>query len=196
MDLHFLLEFQASGYQINYDDWHSKVHAPLDYQSMLHPDVLLREILCSIDLPKYILTNADTAHARKCLDRIGIRDCFEAVFDFEWAQSAGKEQGAISPETPLLCKPQPKIYELALKAINCKAEDVIFFDDSVRNVTSAHNELGMLTVLVGRDGPVPGADVCIPTFHQLPNALPSLFTPKNHQQQEQQHQEEKQQNSH
>jgi hypothetical protein len=32
---------------------------------------------CSIDLPKYILTNADQKHAEMCLDRLGIRDCFK-----------------------------------------------------------------------------------------------------------------------
>jgi hypothetical protein len=28
---------------------------------------------------------------------------------------------------------------------------------------------------VGQEGPVSGADFCIPTFHQLPSVLPGLF---------------------
>lgn len=37
---------QAKGHTIDYDHWHAHVHAPLDYDAMLHPDLLLREILC------------------------------------------------------------------------------------------------------------------------------------------------------
>lgn len=45
-----------------------------------------------------------------------------------------------------------QIYELALKAINCTAEEVIFMDDSLRNVASARTELGISTVLVSPEG--------------------------------------------
>lgn len=38
---------QANGHKICYKDWHSCVHAPLDYETMLHPDALVREILHS-----------------------------------------------------------------------------------------------------------------------------------------------------
>lgn len=33
----------------------------------------------------------------------------QAVFDFEWAQAQGAEQGALTEEFPVLCKPQPKV---------------------------------------------------------------------------------------
>lgn len=33
----------------------------------------------------------------------------QAVFDFEWAQAEGKEQGMLNDEFPVLCKPQPKV---------------------------------------------------------------------------------------
>lgn len=45
-----------------------------------------------------------------------------------------------------------QIYELALKAIDCSADQVIFFDDSHRNVASASTELGIQTVLVSAHG--------------------------------------------
>jgi hypothetical protein len=53
------------------------VHAPLDYASLLKPDPELRELLCSIDVPKYIFTNADAKHMDVCLGILGIRDCFQ-----------------------------------------------------------------------------------------------------------------------
>lgn len=42
---------QASGYKIDYDEWHEFVHqGALDYNKLLHPDPSLRDILCSIDM--------------------------------------------------------------------------------------------------------------------------------------------------
>ncbi|GFH14703.1 uncharacterized protein HaLaN_10810, partial [Haematococcus lacustris] len=67
----------ASGYKIDYDHWHQLVHhEAIDY-SLLKPDPVLRNLLCSIDIPKFILTNADRKHAQICLDRLGLSDCFK-----------------------------------------------------------------------------------------------------------------------
>lgn len=68
----------------------------------------------------------------------------------------------------------PQTYELVLEAIGCEPAEVIFFDDSARNVAAAH-ELGIMTVCVGREEPLHGADVCMSTLHQLPSHLPELF---------------------
>lgn len=34
-------------------------------------------VCCSIDIPKYVLTNADKHHAELVLARLGIQDCFQ-----------------------------------------------------------------------------------------------------------------------
>eukprot|EP00197_Chlamydomonas_leiostraca_P001857 CAMPEP_0202887226 /NCGR_PEP_ID=MMETSP1391-20130828/42574_1 /ASSEMBLY_ACC=CAM_ASM_000867 /TAXON_ID=1034604 /ORGANISM="Chlamydomonas leiostraca, Strain SAG 11-49" /LENGTH=261 /DNA_ID=CAMNT_0049570507 /DNA_START=130 /DNA_END=915 /DNA_ORIENTATION=- len=165
----------ATGYKIDYDAWHEAVHhKAIDYHHLLHPDVLLREILCSIDLPKYVLTNADRKHAEICLARMGITDCFQGVFHFEWVNESAAKHGLLSPSHPVMCKPLPKTYELVLEAIGCDAREVIFFDDSARNVQAAH-ELGLMTVCVGREEPLPGADLVVASLHQLPSLLPELF---------------------
>lgn len=37
----------ATGFKLDYDHWHSEVHhKAIDYNHLLHPDILLREILC------------------------------------------------------------------------------------------------------------------------------------------------------
>ncbi len=53
------------------------MHGSLDYKKLLKPDPELRELLFSIDVPKYILTNADIKHTEICLDILGIADCFQ-----------------------------------------------------------------------------------------------------------------------
>jgi pyrimidine and pyridine-specific 5'-nucleotidase len=74
----------------------------------------------------------------------------------------------------VLCKPNPRVYTLIAEQMGVSMSEVIFFDDSARNLASAHS-LGALTVLVGSDTPCLGADLAIPTMHQLPAVLPELM---------------------
>lgn len=167
---------QAAGHKIDYDDWHKEVHyGVLDYEHMLHPDAGLRDILCRMDMPKYILTNADHTHAIRCLDRLGISDCFAGIYDFERMMQLGEAHGLISEEHPaVLCKPNPKAYQLILEQIGVSPHEAIFFDDSIRNLQGAH-QLGMFTVLVGRDETAAGVDLALHDMHALPAAMPALL---------------------
>jgi FMN phosphatase YigB (HAD superfamily) len=67
---------QAEGYQIDFENWHEYVHGRIDY-SLIDADPALRETLCSIELPRFVFTNADRHHADKCLERLGIADLFQ-----------------------------------------------------------------------------------------------------------------------
>ncbi len=71
------MHIQANGYQIDFDHWHAAVHGTLPYKRMLHEDKPLRQLLASIDLPKYVFTNADIQHAETCLRLLGIADLFQ-----------------------------------------------------------------------------------------------------------------------
>ena len=68
---------QANGYQIDFDDWHAAVHGTLPYEWMLQEDKAMRQLLQSIDLPKFVFTNADSKHAETCLRLLGIADLFQ-----------------------------------------------------------------------------------------------------------------------
>ena len=70
---------QANGYQIDFDHWHAAVHGTLPYEQMLQEDRPLRQLLQSIDLPKYVFTNADEKHAETCLRLLDISDLFEVM---------------------------------------------------------------------------------------------------------------------
>ena len=59
------------------DHFHRAVHGSLDYDRYLKPDMQLREILLSVQLSRFVFTNADQAHAERCLQRMGIADCFQ-----------------------------------------------------------------------------------------------------------------------
>lgn len=70
---------QASGHNIDFDHWHREVHGSLPYDECLASDIALRELLCSVELPRFVFTNADEKHASICLDRLGIADCFQVM---------------------------------------------------------------------------------------------------------------------
>ncbi|EFJ45366.1 hypothetical protein VOLCADRAFT_82194 [Volvox carteri f. nagariensis] len=164
----------ATGYRIDYDDWHEFVHqGALDYDTLLQPDPSLRDILCSIDLPKYILTNANRVHTERALARMGLSDCFQGMFYFENVMELAASHG-FDVAHGVLCKPNPRIYQLVAEQLGVGLSEIIFFDDSTRNVASAHG-LGCMTVLVGSDKPCPGADLSLPTMHDLPAAMPELL---------------------
>ena len=76
-DFEASLEMQAEGYKLDADHFHQAVHGSIDYARHLKPDLELRELLLSIQLPRVVFTNADRAHAERCLELMGIADCFE-----------------------------------------------------------------------------------------------------------------------
>lgn len=83
---------------------------------------------------------------------------------------------------PIITRP-PQVYQLVLQQLEgaCPA-NTIFVDDSIRNIRAAH-ELGIFTVLVsdapggppGHPHHVPGADLVVSHFRELPSVLPELF---------------------
>jgi len=98
----------AKGYRIDYDDWHAHAHGVLPYE-LVHPDPKLRELLNAVPLPKWVFTNADRMHAERCLQLMGIRDCFEGVICFETTMAAGDTAGLVSNGVPVLCKPSAQV---------------------------------------------------------------------------------------
>jgi putative hydrolase of the HAD superfamily len=82
---------------------------------------------------KLILTNGSTDHVDRVLERLGISEHFEAVFDIIAAE--------LEP------KPSALTYERFLKAHGVDATRSAMFEDLARNLAVPH-ALGMTTVLV------------------------------------------------
>lgn len=165
----------AHGYRIDYEHWHAQVHGSLAYEQYLQPDPTLRKLLKSIPLPKYVFTNADQDHAQRCLELLGIADCFQRVIAFEDVQQAAAEAGLTHHGVPVVCKPNRQAFDLALKmAGSPEPAATLWVDDSARNITTGHN-LGLYSVLVGRTGVVCPSDQQIRHIHELPEVLPWLW---------------------
>lgn len=101
--------------------------------SPISEDAGLRRSLESLDGRRIVFTNADTPYAEQVLDRLGIGDLFEGIFDIH---SAGLDP-----------KPKPHVYDSFLRQFDVDPNRAIMFEDMVRNLVPAH-DLGMATVWI------------------------------------------------
>ncbi|KAK6132039.1 hypothetical protein DH2020_034220 [Rehmannia glutinosa] len=84
-------------------------------------------------------------------------------------------------KTQILCKPSVEAMEAAIRIANVdpkktvnKDTNLIFFDDSVRNIANG-KAAGLHTVIVGRSTLVPGADHALNSIHNIREALPEIW---------------------
>ena len=117
------------------DDYLAYVHQ-IDH-SPLQPNPAMGAAIAKLPGRKLILTNGSTDHAGKVLERLGIGEQFEAVFDIVAAE--------LEP------KPAPQTYQKFLGLHGVNPETSAMFEDLARNLVVPH-ALGMTTVLVVPDG--------------------------------------------
>jgi putative hydrolase of the HAD superfamily len=128
--------------------------------SYLEEDKRLRETLCEIPQPKWILTNADTPHATRVLTTLGVLDLFEGILDITYMSYQNK--------------PNPVVFHKALQAVkDAQPSQSVFVDDIPHNLAQA-KELGWVTVLVGEKPNNDSADYQIENIYQLPKALEQI----------------------
>jgi len=144
-------------YQVDADEYLAFVH-DLPLHKFIQPAPRLRQMLLSLPYQRWIFTNADSSHAIRVLEILGVSDCFEGIIDVRAIDFA--------------CKPEEIAYQRALiLAGNPRAEQSVFVDDSAENVKTAH-KLGFRTILVGSDGDhLAHVDFAIPNFLRLPEVL-------------------------
>ncbi|XWS76753.1 hypothetical protein CRYUN_Cryun01aG0204800 [Craigia yunnanensis] len=191
---------KALGYEFDNDEFHAYVHGRLPYET-LRPDPVLRNLLLSMPQRKIIFTNADKAHARQVLKRLGLEDCFEGIICFETLNPplepaefmdalddnqvlAGGDQepntadrtdaSCASSKSPVLCKPSLEAFEAAIRIANVDPKKTIFFDDSARNIASG-KAAGLHTVIVGSSVLVPDADYALRSIHNIKEAIPEIW---------------------
>lgn len=152
------------GLQIHYDvdaiDYLAYVH-DLPLSQYIQPDPNLRELLTSLTQEKYIFTNADSAHANRVLDILGVRDCFNSIIDVT--------------ALDFYCKPEPEAYQKALSIAGVdKTEICVYLDDSANNLAPAR-QMGIYTILVGSNQPHPSAHRSIRNIKHLRSEFPDLW---------------------
>jgi 2-haloalkanoic acid dehalogenase type II len=103
-------------------------------QAKAYPEV--HGVLESLDgVPRAVVSNADHEFLKDILARNDLR--FDAVVTSESAQSY---------------KPRPRIFEMALRALAVRPEDVVHVGDSLQADVEGASRLGMRTVWVNRSG--------------------------------------------
>ena len=125
----------AIEYQIDILDYLTFVHdVPL--RNYIQPDPTLHQALKDLPYKLLVFTNANTAHAHRVLNIVGIDDLISGVIDIL----------AVSP----YCKPQKGAFEKALAlAGETDPSTIAFFDDNITNLKIAR-QLGFFTIRVGK----------------------------------------------
>jgi putative hydrolase of the HAD superfamily len=106
--------------------------------SVVPADPALALALAALPGRRFVLTNGSRRHAEKTMERLGIADAFEDIFDIVAAD--------------LLPKPARATYERFLARHGVSPGSAAMFEDLSRNLEVPH-ALGMRTVLVVPDGP-------------------------------------------
>ncbi|KAK9073089.1 hypothetical protein SSX86_007411 [Deinandra increscens subsp. villosa] len=193
---------RAIGYDFDYDEYHSFVHGRLPYEN-LKPDPVLRSLLLSLPIPKFIFTNADKIHAAKVVSKLGLEGCFEGMICFETLNdhpvvhkikiinktspifdiiahfsTTSSSSEVELPNTPIVCKPSEDAIQKALNILGANPQTTVrpslFFEDSVRNIQSG-KRVGLDTVLVGNSHRCKGADYALESIHNMKEAIPELW---------------------
>jgi putative hydrolase of the HAD superfamily len=124
-------------YDIDPDEFLAFVHN-IKLENYLSYDRNLDQMLVRLTLRKMIFTNADAAHARRVLARLGILRHFESILDIHFLEFVNK--------------PNRRAYLRVLDEISARPEECILIEDSLVNIVTAAN-LGMTTVLVREGDP-------------------------------------------
>ncbi len=120
---------------VHADDYLAYVHQ-IDH-SPLEPNPAIGAAIARLPGRRLILTNGSTEHAAAVLQRLGIGEHFEAVFDIIAAE--------LEP------KPAARTYHKFLRDHDVDPTKAAMFEDLARNLVIPH-QLGMTTVLVVPDG--------------------------------------------
>lgn len=99
----------------------------------LEPEPGLREALTALPGRHLIFTNADVTYAGRVLDKLGIADLFDGMFDIHAAH--------------YVPKPADAPYAALVETFAINPASAIFFEDMARNLIPAHR-LGFTTVWI------------------------------------------------
>jgi putative hydrolase of the HAD superfamily len=143
-------------FNVDMEDYLAFVHN-VSLGDHLLPDPKLREVIEAIPARKYIFTNADSAHANRVLDVLGLKGLFDGILDVH----------TISP----YCKPMPESFEMALQAVGSPAPGACALLDDQARITRAARQLGIFSILVGKDSAGMDADAAMKSWENLPDLL-------------------------
>lgn len=121
----------AGGYAFTDDEYWTDHRAGME--DFFAPDLELKAMLPQIPHRKIIFTNCREKEAEHIMHLMSIKDCFETTYG---ANFMGE-----------ICKPDMKCFEMLLADLGCNADEILYFEDSVKNLRTAQS-LGMHCVLI------------------------------------------------
>lgn len=143
-------------YQVNDIEFLEYVH-DIPIRQYIGEDLALQRTLSMYPQRKIIFTNADSHHAQRVMDTLGVTRFFDSVIDIR----------LIRP----LCKPMPDAFTIALELTGVENPDCcVMLDDAHRNLVTASN-LGMFTIQVGTRTRNPHVDAAVFSLIELPDVI-------------------------
>lgn len=142
-------------HDVSPEDYLEYVH-DIDVASRLEPDSRLRRELASLPMHRAVFTNGSRGHAERVLKSLQVDDLFAEIYDIRVAN--------------YLPKPDPAPYLKVLDHLGAAGSACIMVEDTVANLKTA-KELGMATVLVGKQGEEPFVDVRVGRACEVPAAV-------------------------
>lgn len=157
------------------DDFFDFIHQP-EFLKYPKPAPAKRELIMSLPGRRFVFTNGRRDWSEVGMEHMGIRDCFEDVFDLKQMDWVGKPHDSAYDkiEAYLAYKIPDEFFRIGSPA---KSADIILLEDSVRNLEPAHRR-GWTTVLVNPVSDVPSwVDFYIPNILNLNSILPEIIKP-------------------
>lgn len=145
-------------YSVDPDEFLDFVH-DIPLERFLQRDPGLDRMLGRLELRKVIFTNADARHARRVLSRTGILQHFEMIVDIHMLE--------------FINKPDRRAFSQAMNFIGARPEECLLIEDSQANIR-AGKEIGMITVMVGGEDRIDGADYHICRITDLEELLQTI----------------------
>ncbi len=134
----------------------------VDVTRYLSPHPALAAMLDHLPVPKAVFTNSIKSWAERVTKQLGIRECFEHIFDVR----------AVNYRS----KPDPHAYTWVLETLDLPGEACVMLDDQVSYLTGA-SDAGMRTILVRRGGKaMNGVDFAVDHILEAERPLQRLLT--------------------
>lgn len=159
------------------DDFFDFIHQP-EYLTYPKPSAEKRKLVLSLKGNRFVFTNGRRDWSEAGMAHMGIRDCFEDIFDLKQMDWVGKpHESAYAQMEAWLAKKLPEKFNAEGKLTT--PSEVVLLEDSPRNLEPAHRR-GWTTVLVNPTADVPSwVDFHIGDLLQLPTILPQLLQKTN-----------------
>ncbi len=154
------------------DDFFDFIHEP-EYLTYPKPSPAKRNLIMGLDGHRFVFTNGRRDWSEAGMTHMGVRDCFEDIFDLKQMDWVGKpHDSAYDKAERWLAQKLPE--QFFANGTPADPSKIVLLEDSVRNLEPAHRR-GWTTVLVN---PVPDTpswvDYYVPSLMHLTTILPEL----------------------